>query len=207
MGYFGVRSDNEEAIVCQKCHRAVVAKNSNTSNLITHLRVNHPALYDDCRQAMEQKSKDNESLKPKSRSSAPVSPLQPTMLAALARSQPYDRKGKRWAKLTNAVTYCLAKDSLPIQTVERLGFTALLKEFDSRYQIPSRKYFSQTALPSLYSTTKEKVTGELKQVKFFSATTDLWSSIGLKPYMSYTLHYIDSHWTLQTRCLQTHFFS
>ena len=43
-------------------------------------------------------------------------------------------------------------------------------------------------------------------MKFFSATTDMWSSIGLKPYMSYTLHYIDSHWTLQTRCLQTHFF-
>ena len=49
------------------------------------------------------------------------------------------------------------KDSLPIQTVERPGFTALLKAFDSRYRIPSRKYFSQTALPSLYSTTKEKL--------------------------------------------------
>jgi len=81
-----------------------------------------------------------------------------------------------------------------------------LKAFDSRYQIPSRKYFSQTALPSLYSTTKEKVTGELKQVKFFSATTDMWSSVGLKPYMSYTVHFIDSHWSLRTRCLQTHFF-
>ena len=73
----------------------------------------------------------------------------------------------------------------------------MLKIFDSRFKILSHKYFSQTALPSLYSTTKEKENGELKTVKFFSATTDMWSSIGLKPYMSYTLHYIDSDWTLQ----------
>ena len=51
-------------------------------------------------------------------------------------------------------------------------------------------YFSQTVLPSLYSTTKQRETDELKQVKFFSATTDIWSSVGLTPYMSYTLHCI-----------------
>ena len=73
-----------------------------------------------------------------------------------------EKESDRWTELTNAVTYCLAKDSLPIQTVERTEFTALLKAFDSCYQIPSRKHFSQTALPSLYSTTKEKVAGELK---------------------------------------------
>ena len=118
--------------------------------------MNHPALYDECRQAMEQKSKDNESQKPKSHSSAPVSPSQPTMLATLARSQPYERKGKRWAKLTNAVAYCLAKDSLPIQTVERPGFTALLKAFDSHYQIPSRKYFFTNSTAVIVLNNKRK---------------------------------------------------
>ena len=50
------------------------------------------------------------------------------------------------------------------------------------------------------------MTDELKQIKFFSATTDMWSSIGLKPYMSYTVHYIDCDWNLRNRCLQTNFF-
>ena len=40
---------------------------------------------------------------------------------------------------------------------------------------------------------------------YFSAITDLRSSIGMKPYMSYTVHFVDEESKLQTRCLQTHF--
>ena len=41
------------------------------------------------------------------------------------------------------------------------------KAFDTRYDIPSRNYFLRTALPSLYSTTKERVAAEIQQVRFF----------------------------------------
>lgn len=75
----------------------------------------------------------------------------------------------------------------------------------SRYQPPSRKYFTQTAIPSLYTSVREKVKEELSTVKYFSGTTDLWSSIGLKPYISYTIHYLDNEWKLQSKCLETHF--
>ena len=34
----------------------------------------------------------------------------------------------------------------------------------------------------------------------------MWSSIGLKPYMRYTIHFIDNGWILQSRCLQAQFF-
>ena len=127
-------------------------------------------------------------------------------METVVRCQPYKKKGKRYAELTNAITYCITKDSLPIHSVERTGFKAMLKTFDPRYQIPSRNYFSRTALPSLYCSTKERVAAEIQQVRFFSATTDMWSSIGLKPYMSYTIHFIDNDWTLQNRCLQAQFF-
>ena len=33
----------------------------------------------------------------------------------------------------------------------------------------------------------------------------MWSSVGMQPYMSYTIHYIDSDWKLQNKCLQTQF--
>ena len=46
---------------------------------------------------------------------------------------------------------------------------------------------------------------ELSSVEYFSGTTDLWSSVGLKPYISYTIHYIDDQWQFQSMCLQTHF--
>ena len=131
---------------------------------------------------------------------------QPTLMETVAKCQPYKKKSKCYLDLTNAVTYCIAKDSLPIHIVERTGFKAMLKAFDPRYQIPGRNYFSRTALPSLYTSTKERVAAEIQQVRFFSATTDMWSSIGLKPYMSYTIHFIDNDWTIQNRCLQAQFF-
>ena len=65
----------------------------------------------------------------------------------------------------------------------------MLNKFDARYHLTSRKYFSQKALPNLYTSVKNKVKQELSDVKHFSATTDL-SSTGVISYMSYTVHYI-----------------
>ena len=91
---------------------------------------------------------------------------------------------------------------MPIYSVEKPGFQQLLKEFDPQYVLPSLKYFSKIAIPTLYAKTCEKVVSEIGRVQFFSATTDLWSSSGMTPYMS---HYIHSDWTLQSKCLQTQF--
>ena len=78
---------------------------------------------------------------------------------------------------------------MPIYSVEKPGFQQLLKEFDPLYVLPSRKYFSNTAIPALYAKTREKVVSEVGQAQFFSATTDLWSSVTTEPYISYTIHY------------------
>ena len=42
---------------------------------------------------------------------------------------------------------------LPVYTVEKPGFVNLLKQFDPQYELPSRKYFSKTAIPKLYEST------------------------------------------------------
>lgn len=73
------------------------------------------------------------------------------------------------------------------------------------FRLASRKYFSKTAIPRLYTETREKVENELKQVKHFSATTDLWSSQTLHPYMSYTVHFINEAWEMKSLCLETSF--
>ena len=33
----------------------------------------------------------------------------------------------------------------------------------------------------------------------------MWSSVGMKPYISFTVHFLDLNWKLQSRCLQTAF--
>ena len=49
--YFALEIDekgkvkNDEEVICRLCSKEVVAKGSNTSNLISHLRVHHPVQY------------------------------------------------------------------------------------------------------------------------------------------------------------------
>ena len=45
----------------------------------------------------------------------------------------------------------------------------------------------------------------LKDADFFSATTDMWSSHGMTPYMGMTIHFIDSQWKLEHIDLGTRF--
>lgn len=45
-----------------------------------------------------------------------------------------------WTNITE-VTYCLAKDMMTIQTVEKEGLMQLVKMFDPRYTKPGNKYY------------------------------------------------------------------
>ena len=90
-------------------------------------------------------------------------------------------------------------------SVEKSGFKKLIAVFDPRYEIPSRNYFSRTGIPALYASTHDKVGQEIQAAKYFSATTDMWSSVGMKLYISFTVHFLDSNWKLQSRCLLTAF--
>ena len=62
---------------------------------------------------------------------------------------------------------------LPVYTIEKEGFVNLLKQFDPQYKLPSREYFSKTAIPKLYESTRESVLQSIKNLKFYSATTDM----------------------------------
>ena len=76
---------------------------------------------------------------------------------------------------------------------------------DPRYELPGRRYFAKLFV-ELYDKTKEDVSARLKCASFFSATTDLWSSRTMQPYMSLTVHFITDEWKLENICLQTSFF-
>ena len=84
------------------------------------------------------------------------------MHQAFAHSQKYLKTSKRWQRLTDSVTKCIAMDMLPLHTVDKPGFRKMLQCFDSRYELPTRKYFTQTAIPTLYSKVRDTVEQELK---------------------------------------------
>ena len=80
---------------------------------------------------------------------------------------------------------------MPLNTVNKPGFLALINTLDKRYSIRSRTYFSQTAIPELYKKCKEKVASELKTMEFFATTPDMWSSRTAEPYQCLTVYFID----------------
>lgn len=129
--------------------------------------------------------------------------MQQTQMAVF---MPYDKQSKRHKDITKAVTNFLAKDMMPLSTVENVGFRKMMSVIDPRYELPGRKYFSRTAIPALYGEVRDRVEEQLKSVSYFATTADLWSSRTSEPYLSLTVHFIDKYWNLVSLCLQTVYF-
>ena len=51
----------------------------------------------------------------------------------------------------------------------------------------------------------KRVSKEASSAEYFSATTDMWSSVGMNPYLSFPVRFVDCDWKLRSRCLQTAF--
>lgn len=78
-------------------------------------------------------------------------------------------------------------------TTEKEGFQCLVQTLDLRYKIPSAKYFSNIAIPVLYEKTRELVSANVANTRYFSATADMWSSSVMEQYLSYSMHFIDDN--------------
>ena len=72
----------------------------------------------------------------------------------------------------------------------------MLLKLEPQYKVPLRKYFTKTAMPSLYTTMIDNIVASLRNLKY-SITTNMWSTTGtMTPYMAVTVHYIDAEWIL-----------
>jgi hypothetical protein len=81
-----------------------------------------------------------------------------------------NKKSRTWNEITSAITYHIAKDMEPIQTVEKDGFRKLIRTLDPRYDIPSRKY-RKLCRPELYTECRDRVANEIRNAAFFSTTS------------------------------------
>uniref|UniRef100_A0A3P9LVT4 BED-type domain-containing protein n=1 Tax=Oryzias latipes TaxID=8090 RepID=A0A3P9LVT4_ORYLA len=174
------------------CRTEVSVSIGNTTNLRSHLRINHPVALAGLG----------------STSSRPSTSGQQRQLGVsedFARGAKYQSGSNRWRALTDSVTRYLVEEMVPFRTVEKPAFKAMLHEFDKQYVLPDRKYFSQTAIPEKYLSEKDGVIQELKYVDYFSVTADMWSSVNNMPYMSLTIYYLSANWELKSKCLETVF--
>lgn len=184
---------------CKLCFKDVSAKFANTSNLLKHLRLHHRNEFSEISRAQAAECRPV-------KSSGKNKSTQPTLQACFEQSRKYSTSSKDHRRLSSAVTNFIVRDVMPIYTVEKDGFRAMVEALNPRYQLPHKDYFSRTAIPELYERTREQIAAKVKkESQYFSATTDLWSSCTSDPYLCLTIHYIDSEWNLQSHCLQANY--
>ena len=106
-------------------------------------------------------------------------------------------------ELNHAVTYHIARYSVPISIVEKPGFRQLVMKLNPRYRLPSRRHFTDYKIPQLSSQVKENVMAASLNISFFSSTTDFWTSSTCCPYITITVHFINSEWNLKSFLLDT----
>lgn len=71
------------------------------------------------------------------------------------------------------------------------------------FQIPSRKYFSDKLIPSMYQATRIKLQEELDKQILIAITTDAWTSRAVENYTAVTAHYITDDWIMKSTILET----
>ena len=145
--YFGFEVDangqplSMEAPKCRLCYNNVAVKDSNATNLHSHLKHKHPEEYSLVQRASE---------KGRKKEKAP-DPNQPSLTATWDKQKLLLMSSREHKQLTKSVANCLAKDMLPLSTVDKPGFRAKLYKFNPRFQLPTRKHFTKVAIPSLVS--------------------------------------------------------
>ncbi len=92
-------------------------------------------------------------------------------------------------------------NQIPISVVDKTGFRNLAEQLDKRYEMPRRKYFSETEIPTLYNETRSVLESQLSRQPYIACTTDLWTSWTVDSYMAVTIHFISDSWEMQSWCL------
>ena len=97
----------------------------------------------------------------------------------------------------------MCKDLRPYSVVENEGFCYMLKTLEPRYVTPSRRFFTDTAVPKLYREVKLEVEEALSPAERVALTCDAWTSRAVDSYVTITAHYLTEDWRLQSHVLQT----
>ncbi|KAJ8353287.1 hypothetical protein SKAU_G00208540 [Synaphobranchus kaupii] len=93
-------------------------------------------------------------------------------------------------------------DGQPLSVVGDKGFRLLISHLQPRYDMVSRKYLSETALPELHLKVCKDITERIKDVKALSFTTDIWSSdVSPVSLLSLTAHWLDESYVPQSAML------
>ena len=143
--YFVVSERNEQFAVCQLCRENVsqggkTIKTFGTTNLIDHLKKNHPVDFKD----YEEKKKVQElTVKQSKEHGKKQLTLEDTNI------QQWDINDTRTVRVHNKIAEMMALNFQPLSIVSDVGFIRLLNTLELRYKLPSRRYFTENVIPEI----------------------------------------------------------
>ena len=149
MGIFKVAEDLKFA-VCLKCLKEVPrggdkAKVFTTSNLVNHLW-RHSEEYKKYEE-MKVTAKEKETSGKQTTSESKLK--QVTLALAEDMCKVWDINDARAKTIHIKIAEMIALDCQPYSVVDDIGFRALIHALEPRYNVPSRRYFSETMIPSI----------------------------------------------------------
>ena len=163
--YFEVCEKDDSKTVCTVCKESVSSggskrKSYNTSNLRKHLEQHHAEKYKELVET-EQREKSRKRMREADKG-------QPKIDETLEERNPYNPSSERYIAITKAIACMITSNFRPFYIVEDEGFRHLVQTLDRRYQLPSRKPFSEKVIPQMYAELREKVSAIVQTAVFNS---------------------------------------
>ncbi|XP_048857122.1 E3 SUMO-protein ligase ZBED1-like isoform X2 [Brienomyrus brachyistius] len=186
--HFGFCEDKEKGVVdkshtvCKVC-RAKFKYFGNTTNMKKHITRFHSELQE--------------------RTSVPIASSAGFTQRTLEQVAKLPSNSEKAKRITRSVAGFIAKDLRPYCVVENEGFRSMLQVLEPRYSVPSRRYFSDTAIPALYRETKAQILESISNTYRIAITCDAWTSISTDSYVTITALYITDEFKLTACVLQT----
>ena len=129
---------------------------------------------------------------------------QPTLHATITKAAPYPRDSSKHKQLVDATVEFIYHSLQPLSIVDEPSFRHLLEIAEPRYQLPHHTHFTGKVLPNKYREVRAVVEKQLGSVQKCTMTSDLWiSQHQHRSYILFTVHFVESEFKMQARCLQT----
>lgn len=170
--FLKVSETNVKTAICNDCSSSVMqggvsTKSFNTTNLILHCNNRHPNRYDEFMAVKKEKEKQQVT------SGGDKKTHQQTLLQSLTKQKKYNRDHIRAKGIIQKLMECIALDNQLFSFVEDAGFRRFLDYVEPRYMVPSRRCFSDIALPELQAIIFSNIEKLIAYSMWLSFTTDI----------------------------------
>ena len=104
--------------------------------------------------------------------------------------------------ITELLVNWVTTNMRPLTIVEDTGFRDVLAFVEPGYRVPSRKHMA-TLVRNRHAEGRANLKKRLADAVSVAVTTDGWTSKAVRSYGTYTVHFLDANWDLQSFVLAT----